>query len=187
MTTSISNSNTGDVEKNKTEYWYQEKFVWLVFALPLSAVIAGLTTVWIAFSGADSLVKDNYYKEGLAINKNQEKFFVAYQNGVEAEITLRDRELQLHLDQGQARRSESLTLFFTHPTLAKQDFHLQARIEPSQRRAKLVLALPKTLQGNWRVSLSPGHQEWQLEGLWTKVQNHSKLVLLGTEKRAANP
>ena len=33
--------------------WYREFWVWFVIALPLSAVIAGLGTLWIAVSHAD--------------------------------------------------------------------------------------------------------------------------------------
>ncbi len=35
--------------------WYREPMVWLVIALPMSAVLAGLITFWIAWQGADSV------------------------------------------------------------------------------------------------------------------------------------
>ncbi|HRJ64128.1 MAG TPA: FixH family protein, partial [Brevundimonas sp.] len=36
---------------------------------PGLVVIAGVVTAWIAFSGADGLVADDYYKQGLGINR----------------------------------------------------------------------------------------------------------------------
>ena len=48
--------------------WYKQFWPWFIISLPASAVIAGLITVYIAFENADSLVADDYYKSGLAIN-----------------------------------------------------------------------------------------------------------------------
>lgn len=45
--------------------WWKEPMVWLVAGLPLSAVIAGLTTVWIAANNADTPLTDQYRKEGM--------------------------------------------------------------------------------------------------------------------------
>lgn len=45
--------------------WWQEPMVWLVAGLPATAVVAGITTVVIAFENQDSLVKANIHKEGL--------------------------------------------------------------------------------------------------------------------------
>ncbi|NNJ73016.1 MAG: nitrogen fixation protein FixH, partial [Enterobacterales bacterium] len=50
------------------EPWYKQFWPWFIMALPASAVIAGITTVVIAYKNADSLVVDDYYKEGKAIN-----------------------------------------------------------------------------------------------------------------------
>ncbi len=36
--------------------WYREPWPWFLISLPAAAVIAGLTTVWIAANSADGLV-----------------------------------------------------------------------------------------------------------------------------------
>ena len=54
---------------SNTPPWYRQFWPWFLIALPGSVVIASLVTVYIAFSGADSLVVDNYYRDGLAINQ----------------------------------------------------------------------------------------------------------------------
>lgn len=68
-------------EKSTTP-WYKQFWPWFIFALPATVVVAGLTTVYIAFKHADDLVKDDYYKEGLAINRELGLDDVATEYGV---------------------------------------------------------------------------------------------------------
>ena len=49
--------------------WHQEPIAWLVFGLPAVAVVASFITLAIAIKGSDSLVVDDYYKQGLEINE----------------------------------------------------------------------------------------------------------------------
>ena len=49
--------------------WYKHFWLWFIILLPASVVVASIITVIIAFQNADSLVADNYYKDGLAINQ----------------------------------------------------------------------------------------------------------------------
>lgn len=49
--------------------WHQEPIAWLVFGLPAVVVVASFITLGIAMEGSDTLVVDDYYKQGLEINK----------------------------------------------------------------------------------------------------------------------
>ena len=49
--------------------WHQEPIAWLVFGLPAVVVVASFVTLGIAMEGSDTLVVDDYYKQGLEINK----------------------------------------------------------------------------------------------------------------------
>jgi hypothetical protein len=51
----------------------REPLVWLVAGIPLLTIVAGLVTLWIAFQRADSNVTEDYYKEGLTINRRIER------------------------------------------------------------------------------------------------------------------
>jgi hypothetical protein len=51
-----------------TRPWYAEPWVWLIIAIPLTAVIVGMITIYLAVSTSDGLVVDDYYKRGKAIN-----------------------------------------------------------------------------------------------------------------------
>lgn len=49
--------------------WTKEPWPWIVMAPPAAAVLAGIATLWIAVASADGLVAEDYYKQGLGINK----------------------------------------------------------------------------------------------------------------------
>ncbi|MDH3548924.1 MAG: FixH family protein [Gammaproteobacteria bacterium] len=44
------------MDREDTKPWYRQFWPWFIIALPASAVVAGLTTVWIAMQTTDSLV-----------------------------------------------------------------------------------------------------------------------------------
>jgi hypothetical protein len=52
-----------------TTPWYRQLWPWLLISGPATVLVAGAITMWIAFSTSDGLVADDYYKQGLAINK----------------------------------------------------------------------------------------------------------------------
>ena len=49
--------------------WYREPWPWLLMAGPLVVVAASLASAWIAVKSDDGVVADDYYKQGLAINR----------------------------------------------------------------------------------------------------------------------
>lgn len=69
----------------------REPLVWLVAGIPLLTIVAGLVTLWIAFQRADSNVTDDYYKEGLGINRRIERDDLARALGVAGRLST-DRE-----------------------------------------------------------------------------------------------
>jgi hypothetical protein len=73
--------------------WYKNPYVWLVISLPLSAVIAGFITIWLAVITDDGLVSDDYYKEGMEINRVLERDLAAEKLGLSASINL-DQETE---------------------------------------------------------------------------------------------
>ena len=60
-------------QREDTLPWYKQFWPWFIIALPASAVIAGLTTVWIAMQSDDSLV----YKSDDGINVVTERNLAA--------------------------------------------------------------------------------------------------------------
>ena len=49
--------------------WWKFGHVWLVIAGPATVVLASFVTVYLAVSGMDPVVDEDYYRKGLEINK----------------------------------------------------------------------------------------------------------------------
>ena len=56
--------------KSKRDAWYKEPWLLLVAGGPAFVVCASLYTGYIAMHGADKVLADDYYKQGLMINKD---------------------------------------------------------------------------------------------------------------------
>ena len=67
--------------------WYREPWPWLLMAGPAAVLVAGAATTWIAFASADGLVADDYYKQGLAINKRLGREHAAREGGISASVS----------------------------------------------------------------------------------------------------
>ncbi|OYQ41136.1 nitrogen fixation protein FixH [Rhodoferax sp. TH121] len=52
--------------------WWHFGHVWLVLAGPAIVVVAGFITLYLAMSGADPVVDQNYYQKGIEINRTLE-------------------------------------------------------------------------------------------------------------------
>lgn len=141
--------------------WYRQFWPWFIMALPASAVVAGLATVAIAVKYQDSVVRDDWYKEGKAINQDFARDDRARTLGLSADVRIDDLtgELRLQLRQsGAASQPERLTLYFQHPTQASADQSLIL----ARRGADYVGQLPHALKGRFHVEL--GAPEWRLLG-----------------------
>jgi uncharacterized protein len=80
--------------------WYREPWPWLLMAGPVAAIVAGIATAWIAIVHQDGLVADDYYKEGLAINRTIARHEAAVRLGVVAQVRDLDRSLVLDRAEG---------------------------------------------------------------------------------------
>jgi hypothetical protein len=54
-------------ETNKP--WHKYPLVWMMLSIPFSAVIMGVVMIWLAVDTDDGLVVDDYYKQGMEINR----------------------------------------------------------------------------------------------------------------------
>ena len=77
--------------------WYRQFWPWFLILLPASVVVAAISTVVIANRHADDLVVDDYYKDGLAINRQLEKIERAKGLGITATLGIQDTHLTVIL------------------------------------------------------------------------------------------
>jgi hypothetical protein len=135
--------------------WYKQLWPWIIISLPGSAVIAGLTTLFIAIENQDPLVKDDWYKDGKAINRRVEHDKNAYTLGIKAEIKIDDITGDLNLSISHADPSfgfpDKLYLELIHPTLAERDQRLiLTKTQPPLYHGNLQQAL----KGKRHINLS---------------------------------
>ncbi|MDH5205438.1 MAG: FixH family protein [Hylemonella sp.] len=58
--------------KSDDRPWWRFGHVWLVIAGPAIVIVAGFVTLYLAMSAPDPLVSDDYYRQGIEINKTLE-------------------------------------------------------------------------------------------------------------------
>lgn len=145
-----------------TEPWYKQFWPWFLISLPLSAVIAGISTVIIAVNNQDSMVADDYYKEGMAINMQLDKQQHAVGLGIEANATYSvvNNSLTISMQGDNHYSVDSLILFARHTTLADKDRVVMLNYIGKQQYQVQMEPLP---QGRWYLILEPVDASWRLD------------------------
>lgn len=142
--------------------WYRQFWPWFLFGLPGLVVAAGLTTWWIAERNADSLVADDYYKQGLAINRELDKEKRARALNIGASVWFDNGAIEIEL----AGESDpaAVVLYLSHPLNASRDLELRApRIAPG--RYRVPAALGNDSRWLWQLEPVGGNAgAWRVDG-----------------------
>ena len=150
------------IDTQPKHLWYREPLVWLIIAIPLSAVVVGIIMLSLAITTYDGLVVDDYYVRGKEINRTLYRDRRAAAIGLSARVVLdyRDSELDVLLAaDAPLDTSDAIDLDFLHPVTAGQDHRVRlAQISASTFRGSLPVLTP----GKWMVQL--GNATWRLAG-----------------------
>lgn len=150
--------NTTATDTNKP--WYKQFWPWFLISLPGSVVIASIFTIIIASDKPDTVVMDDYYKQGLAINRDISREQLARKMGIKATLKMSVNHLTISLESTKKIDPGYLMLRIMHPTLADKDRQIKLnRISPLVYRAKA----PAISSGNWNVRLEPGNADWRIQ------------------------
>lgn len=158
--------------------WYREPWPWILISLPATAVIAGLTTVWIAARSADGLVIGDYYKAGLAINQTLARDDVARELGLNATLHLEDGALALTLGGRLQTHPDQLSLMLAHPTRQGMD---QTLVLNHAGGGHYRAPLPTLPAGKWHAQLSDTAATWRLSGVLHTPFGKSAILTTGAE------
>jgi len=143
--------------------WYREPWPWLLMAGPAAVLVAGAITIWIAFATSDGLVVQDYYKQGLAVNKVLKREEAASRLGLKAGIEMAGDRHRIAVSL-QGLESRELTVRFAHATRSGHDFNLRL---PRVGEGRYEAAVPQELpQGRWNVNLEEPGGAWRLAGEW---------------------
>jgi hypothetical protein len=144
--------------------WYREPWPWFLAAGPLTVVVAGAITVWLAVQSDDGLVADDYYKQGLAINQVIRRDQAAADFHLRANVLFNfdNQRVRVYLD-GDAgyRAPDSIRLRMLHPTRAGADQVVEL---PSSSAGVFDGALSSLRSGRWLLSIEDTQQSWRLMG-----------------------
>ena len=140
--------------------WYKQFWPWFLIVVPIITMAVGITVITLAVTGEDSLVIDDYYKQGKAINNKLEKIKVAKALNLLTEITFLKDKVELRFLSHDPNNGAALTLDFYHSTQSERDFVINLT-----QRADGTYQAPveKSLSGKWRVSLHPFHNKWKIQ------------------------
>jgi len=139
--------------------WYRFPFVWLLVGLPLTAVVAGFTTLYLAITTDDGVVEDDYYKRGKEINRTLERDARAAALGLSGQATVGTGTVMLELRGPVATLPGALRFKFLHATRAGSDQDVEAaQIAPGRYRASVAPFAP----GHYYVQVETA--SWRLNG-----------------------
>ncbi len=150
-------------EQDSAPPWYRQFWPWFLIALPASAVVASLFTVYLAVREAPVLVVDDYAKIGLATHRKMARDKLAAELGLRAELYVMEEPRSIEIELTAANgivHATGLRLSLLHPTLASRDQHVD--LQPVGRRYVAILEeLPA--QRMYVQIESPDHT-WRLTG-----------------------
>lgn len=146
--------------------WYKEPWAWLVFFLPFSAVVAGITTLIIANDDPDDLVVGEYYKKGKAINLELSKVKRAQKLGMKFGLKLSNNELVIK-PTGIEKIFPLININFYHPTQQEKDFYLALTPDGN---GHFRHQFDHSVAGKWKVTLAPFENNWKIDATITLPQ-----------------
>lgn len=164
-------------QKRKIDHWYKEPWMLLVIGGPLLVVVASLVTAFLAYRGADRVVAEDYYKQGLMINKDIHRDANARQYNMRAEVSLDAAagKIMLHLEGDEL---PELVYFSIAGAVGASTSELVRKIAVTQVRPgwyegdlKKNGAVATVYRSLWHVKIESS--DWRLTADWHEPNQHS--------------
>ncbi len=157
--------------KTKGPRWHQEPWVWLVLGVPVIAILSSIYLAFLAFDGADTVIAPDYYKRGLAINKDIRRDFVAQERELAADfqVDASTQAITLRLaGKGEMPATLALEIFRAVGNGADEIVFKTTLVQAASGlyRGKLAIGAEAKLSDPalWQVNLESG--EWRLSSGW---------------------
>jgi hypothetical protein len=140
--------------------WYKQFWPWFLICIPVSSFIVGGIVIYFATDGTNSLVVDDYYKEGKSINARLDKVEAAKNLGITTELTINNDLISVEFLSGAPATQEALYLDFFHVTQEEKDFKVLLSADANGiYRAEVTEAI----NGKWRLRLTPIDESWKIQ------------------------
>ncbi len=156
--------------------WYQNPMVWMVIFFPAVAVVAGISTIFIAIESDDGLVVDDYYKQGLQINQVIDHDRRARELGLTALVDANADNGQIHLKLSALPGYEfppEITFKLIHRTIAGYDqVTTLSRVGDAEYQGFIK---PPIIEGRWTVQVL-ADKSWRLRKSFTSGEASNILL-----------
>lgn len=140
--------------------WYKQFWPWFFIVVPFITLIMGGLMLYLAISTQDSLVVDDYYKEGRAINASIAREQEAKVRNISTSLQIKDGTVLLRFVSGVPAQGTAIRLSLYHTTLASRDISvLLARDANGVYRG----FIEQDINGKWRVTIEPVDLLWKLQ------------------------
>tara|TARA_R110002167_G_scaffold245723_1_gene451102 strand:+ start:664 stop:1203 length:540 start_codon:yes stop_codon:yes gene_type:complete len=140
--------------------WFKQPWLWFVLSVPITSVILSSIMVTVAVVGRDSLVSDNYYKDGMGINQTIEQDHLANNLGLKPILSINKTEVILELTSSKELPPQAfLTLKLLHPTVSAKDIII--KLLPSGNGFFLG-DLPHLVEGRRYLDLYAFDNSWRI-------------------------
>lgn len=146
--------------------WYRHRWPWLLSIMPVTAVVMGFTFLWLAIKTDDGLVSDDYYRDGLAINRIVERDVAASNYRVHATARLAGEVVSLKLAADLPARPDTLKLTLAHPTRKGLDHSV---LLTRGTMGTYNGAIHDVIDSRYDIILEPIDGAWRLAGEWHPV------------------
>lgn len=171
--------------------WYKEFWFWFVMSIPLLAIVSGIAMITVSINGADTLVRDNYYKDGFAIRNDLSRDYKAKDLGLAANIKVDNLtgDISIRLTGNLAQLPSKLSLSLVSPTIPDDD---QTLAMHHINQGYYVGQLSQKIQGKRYIQLEtiPAKKgvytanDWRLISSWYLRSEQASIQLGNTAAEA---
>lgn len=145
--------------RTDTTPWYRQFWPWFIIALPAASVAFSVATLVVAIRHADSLVRDDWYKAGLGVNRDLALERAAARRQLVAILAPDGGDLIVRVSGSDLDPGTQLVLVLAHPTDAARDLTLPLRAGGDGTYRAPLSAI---LRGPWDAALMPAGGGWRL-------------------------
>ena len=143
--------------------WYRQLWPWLLMLMPATALVGGVITFWLAATTNNSLVVDDYYREGRAINMQLARDRAAESLGLSATLSRVPGGAELRLSGAPGTALPPfVTVQVLHATRSELDRTLTLAASGGGLYRSQQQELP--LDGRWNVLIEDPDRQWRLTG-----------------------
>ena len=140
--------------------WYKQFWPWFLIVVPITSMVLSFSMMGLAFNGEDSMVIDDYYKEGRGINLKIKKLEKARFLNISTKTQVFSDYVEVTFISGSPEGDGALTLDFLHSTQKFKDFSV---ILLRDANGLYRAPLDTDVSGKWHLSLHPFDENWKIQ------------------------